>query len=155
MRTQAGTWTTCRFWSSRCLPTSTWTSQAWRSPGCMWACVSPLSAGTSRTTGVTPSTSCTGETFLSHLNVKKTKKKEQERVTNPSQNTACLSSSGVSQKHGMACQLLQQSSWRLWWRNWLRNFLTHSRTSSTSWSPSWIRTSWWSMVSLYVSRPQM
>lgn len=62
MLTQAGTWTTCRCWSSRSSPTLMWTFQAWRCRGSTWVCVSLPSAGTSKTTGATPSTSCTGET---------------------------------------------------------------------------------------------
>lgn len=33
---------------------------SYRCRGCMWACASPVSAGTLRTTGATPSTICTG-----------------------------------------------------------------------------------------------
>ena len=32
-----------------------------RSPGAMWVCVFPVSVGTMKITGVTPSTTCTGE----------------------------------------------------------------------------------------------
>lgn len=35
-----------------------------RSPGAMWACVSPVSVGTTKTTGVTPSITCTGKAHI-------------------------------------------------------------------------------------------
>lgn len=56
----AGTWTTWRWWTVLCWLMWQLTSAEWHFPGFMWACVSPPSAGTSRITGATPSTTSTG-----------------------------------------------------------------------------------------------
>lgn len=56
----AGTWTTWRWWTVLCWRTWQLTSAGWHFRGFMWACVSPPSAGTSRITGATPSTTSTG-----------------------------------------------------------------------------------------------